>query len=57
MNFKWNIEKNKLLKNERDVCFEDVVILIYDDKVLDIIKHPNQKIYIAPIQLISATVE
>jgi len=52
MNFKWNIEKNKLLKSERDVCFEDVVTLIYEDKVLDIIKHPNgekypnQKLYI-----------
>jgi uncharacterized DUF497 family protein len=45
MNFKWNIEKNRLLKSERDVCFEDVVTLIYDDKVLDIIKHPNSEKY------------
>lgn len=45
MNFKWDIEKNKLLKNERDVCFEDVVALIYDEKVLDIIKHPNSEKY------------
>ena len=52
MNFKLNIEKNELLKKERNVCFEDVVSLIYEDKVVDIIKHPNkvkypnQKIYI-----------
>ena len=52
MNFNWDIEKNKQLKLERGVCFEDVVSLIYKDKVLDIIKHPNmekypnQKIYI-----------
>ena len=56
MNFNWNIEKNKLLKEERGVCFEDVVALIYEDKVLDIIKHPNaikypnQKIYIVLLQ-------
>ncbi len=56
MNFKWNIEKNKLLKKERNVCFEDVVALIYEDKILDIIKHPNavkypnQKIYIVLLQ-------
>jgi uncharacterized DUF497 family protein len=56
MNFKWNIEKNKLLKAERNVCFEDVVALIYEDKVLDIIKHPNsvtyptQSIYIVLLQ-------
>ena len=45
MNFKWDIEKNRLLKSERGVCFEDVVTLIYDDKVLDIIKHPNSEKY------------
>ena len=56
MNFKWNIEKNKFLKEERNVCFEDVVSLIYADKVLDIVNHPNklkypkQKIYIVLLQ-------
>ena len=48
--------KNKRLKEERNVCFEDVVALIYEDKVLDIIKHPNiekypnQSIYILLLQ-------
>ena len=52
MNFRWDSEKNKLLKSERNVCFEDIVTLIHEDKVLDIIVHPNrekyphQKIYI-----------
>ncbi len=41
MNFKWDAEKNKLLKSERNVCFEDVTALIYEDKVLDIIAHPT----------------
>ena len=56
MNFKWNIEKNQLLKENRGVCFEDVVAQIQDDKVLDIIKHPNvekypkQKMYIVLLQ-------
>ena len=56
MNFKWNIEKNKLLKEERGVCFEDVVAQIHEEKMLDIIKHPNaekypnQKIYIVFLQ-------
>lgn len=45
MNFDWNQEKNELLKGERDVCFEDVVALIYDGDVLDIIKHPTQEKY------------
>ncbi len=56
MNFRWDAEKNKLLKSERNVCFEDVVALIYEDKALDIIAHPNrekyphQSIYIVRIQ-------
>jgi len=56
MNFKWDAEKNKLLKKERNVCFEDVVALIYEDKVLDVIVHPNtlkyphQQIYILRLQ-------
>jgi uncharacterized DUF497 family protein len=56
MNFKWNMEKNELLKEERNVCFEDVVVQINEDNILDIIKHPNQdkycsqKIYIVLLQ-------
>ena len=52
MNFNWDREKNKILKRERNVCFEDVVALIEEGKVLEIIRHPNteryphQKIYL-----------
>lgn len=52
MNFNWDREKNKTLKRERNVCFEDVVALIEEGKVLEIIRHPNteryphQKIYL-----------
>ncbi len=45
MIFKWNDEKNEVLKKERNVSFEDVITLIYEKKVLDIIKHPNQEKY------------
>ena len=45
MIFRWNDEKNTLLKKERNVSFEDVITLIYEEKVLDIIKHPNKKKY------------
>jgi uncharacterized DUF497 family protein len=56
MNFRWNTEKNNLLKEERGVCFEDVVTQINEGNILDIIKHPNeekypgQKIYIIFLQ-------
>ncbi len=45
LNFSWNLEKNKLLKEQRGICFEDVVAIIHEDKVIDIIKHPNSEKY------------
>lgn len=40
--FDWSEEKNKVLKAERDVSFEEVLIAIAEDKILDIIRHPNK---------------
>ena len=42
----WNEEKNEWLKQERGVSFEDVVLAIQEEKILDIIKHPNQRRYL-----------
>jgi uncharacterized DUF497 family protein len=41
----WSNEKNELIKKTRNVCFEDVYNAILNDKVLDIIPHPNQNKY------------
>jgi len=52
MQINWNHEKNRILKNQRDVCFEDVELAIMSDRVLDILPHhlpekyPNQRIMI-----------
>jgi uncharacterized DUF497 family protein len=43
--FKWDEEKNKKLKKEWDISFEQVVFLIDNDCVIDIIEHPNQNKY------------
>ena len=43
--FAWNNEKNRLLKSERQVCFEDVIISIEMGFLLDILEHPNQDKY------------
>lgn len=43
--FDWNKDKNKLLKVERDISFEEVYIAIESGELLDILKHPNQKKY------------
>jgi len=43
--FRWDNEKNELLKNNRGVCFEQVVILMEREDVLETIEHPNQNRY------------
>ena len=43
--FDWNIEKNQRLKTERDVCFEDILLAIENDQILDVIEHKNQERY------------
>jgi uncharacterized DUF497 family protein len=39
----WSSEKNKLLKENRGVCFEDIENAINDGRILDILPHPNQE--------------
>lgn len=43
--FRWDDEKNKKLKKERGISFEQVVFLIENDYVIDIVRHPNQDRY------------
>jgi len=53
--FDWNKEKNELLKIEREICFEDVLIAIESGNLVDILEHPrkqkypNQKIFVVNI--------
>ncbi len=52
--FDWNLEKNEKLIKERGISFEEVLIAITENHLLDIIKHsgnkyPNQKIFIVQI--------
>ncbi|MEI8189406.1 MAG: BrnT family toxin [candidate division NC10 bacterium] len=43
--FRWDNEKNEELKKSRGVCFEQVVLLMEREDVLDTIEHPNQDKY------------
>ena len=49
--FRWNNEKNEWLKKHRGVCFEQIVILLKQELVLEVIKHPNPDKY--PNQMIA----
>ena len=41
----WSHEKNRQLKAERNVSFEEVVFYIEQGQLLDIVEHPNQERY------------
>ncbi len=43
--FSWNQEKNELLKEERQISFEDIVFYIAQGFLLDVLEHPNQEKY------------
>ena len=43
--FRWDNEKNEWLKQYRGVSFEQVVILMEREDVLETIEHPNQDKY------------
>lgn len=56
MHFDWDEEKNKKLKEERGIGFEDIVTAIDEGNLLDVLKHhnpkkhPNQQIYVVKIE-------
>ena len=41
----WNKNKNQQLIKNRNISFEDVEIAILEDKILDILEHPNKEKY------------
>lgn len=43
--FTWSLDKNNLLKSERGISFEGVIVSIKSGGLLDDLKHPNQEAY------------
>jgi uncharacterized DUF497 family protein len=43
--FRWDNEKNELLKQNRGICFEQIVVRMERGEVLDTVEHPNQERY------------
>ena len=43
--FEWDEDKNRWLKRERGVSFEQIVFSIATGNLLDVIRHPNQAKY------------
>ena len=43
--FRWNHDKNETLKIERNICFEEMVLAIEADGLLDVLHHSNLEKY------------
>jgi uncharacterized DUF497 family protein len=52
MIFEWDALKNQKLKQGRGISFDDVVTAIEEDRVLDVIPHPNSKKYPSQFMMI-----
>lgn len=52
MSFYWNEDKNTLLKQERGISFERIVVAIEEGHLIDILKHPNKEKYLNQIILV-----
>ena len=40
--YNWNTDKNEELKKNRNISFEEIVLSIYKNSIIDIYEHPNQ---------------
>ena len=45
MTFNWNDEKNELLKKQRGISFEEIVLCVNEGKILKVLEHPNKSKY------------
>jgi hypothetical protein len=43
--FSWNADKNRWLKRERRVSFEQIVLAIENDCLITVVDHPDQSKY------------
>lgn len=54
--FRWNHQKNEQLKAERNISFEEIVLAIETDGLLDIVAHSNpgkyrnQRIFVVQVE-------
>lgn len=54
--FRWNHEKNERLKVERNISFEEIVLAIEADGLLDIVAHsnldkcPRQRMFVVSVE-------
>ena len=45
MRFVWDEDKNKVLKQQRNISFEQIVLSIENKQIVDVIENPNKEKY------------
>jgi len=50
--FRWNPDKNVLLKADRNISFEEIVLAIEEGGLKDVLVHPNQGRYPGQVVLV-----
>lgn len=43
--FDWDEDKNRLLKETRNISFEEVVLSLANNKLLEMVEHPDKQKY------------
>ena len=43
--FDWDDDKNNTLKETRNISYEEIVLSISNNKLLDVVEHPNKQKY------------
>lgn len=52
--FRWDPDKNELLKTDRGISFEEIVLAIEEGGLKDLLVHPNQQQYPGQVVLVVA---
>ena len=45
MTYDWSEEKNRQLKKQRSISFEEIVLCIQEDRIVAVLEHPNSAKY------------
>ncbi len=54
--YDWDDDKNDLLKQTRDISFEEIILSLANNKLLEVVEHsnkqkyPNQKMFIVEVR-------
>ena len=52
MKFTWESKKNDILKQSRNISFEQIILAIENRQIVDVLEHPDQEKYTGQIYIL-----